>query len=140
MSLEENKALCNRGAEAINRGHFDAIDEIYAPDNAQKLKEMLTEVRRAFPDFYGMNVIQMAEGDQVLNRTVLHGTHLGEFQGLTPTGKRVTIEALSIDRVVDGKFVESWSQMDLDELFQQQLKRWSPHHLGRYLNGSTRRC
>src|SRR3712207_7641114 len=93
MSVEEDdKALCNRGVEAISRGDFDAIDEIYAPDNAQKLKEMLTEVRRAFPDFYGMNVIQIAEGDQVLNRTVLHGTHLGEFQGLTPTGKRVTVE------------------------------------------------
>jgi serine phosphatase RsbU (regulator of sigma subunit) len=123
MSLEENKALCNRGAEAINRGDFDAIDEIYAPDNAQKLKEMLIEVRQAFPDFYGMNVIQIAEGDQVLNRTVLHGTHLGEFQGLTPTGKRVTVEALSIDRVVDGKIVESWSHVDLGELFQQQLKQ-----------------
>jgi predicted ester cyclase len=45
---------------------------------------MLTEVRRAFPDFYGKNVIQIAEGDLVLNRTVLHGTHLGEFQGLIP--------------------------------------------------------
>jgi serine phosphatase RsbU (regulator of sigma subunit) len=123
MSLEENKALCNRGAEAIIRGDFDAIDEIYAPDNAQKLKEELTEARRAFPDFYGMNVIQIAEGDLVANRTILHGTHLGEFQGLTATGKRVTVEALSIDRVVDGKIVESWSQMDLGELFQQQLKQ-----------------
>jgi serine phosphatase RsbU (regulator of sigma subunit) len=123
MSLEGNKALCNRGAEAISRGDFDAIDEIYAPDNSQKLKEMLTEVRRAFPDFYGKNVIQIAEGDLVLNRTVLHGTHLGEFQGLTPTGKRVTVEALSIDRVVDGKIVASWSHMDLGELFQQQLKQ-----------------
>jgi serine phosphatase RsbU (regulator of sigma subunit) len=123
MSLEGNKALCNRGAEAISRGDFDAIDEIYAPDNAQKLKEMLTEVRRAFPDFCGMNVIQIAEGDLVVNRTVLHGTHRGEFQGLTPTGKRVTVEALSIDRVVDGKIVESWSHMDLGELFQQQLKQ-----------------
>jgi serine phosphatase RsbU (regulator of sigma subunit) len=123
MSLEGNKALCNRGAEAISRGDFDAIDEIYAPDYSQKLKEMLTEVRRAFPDFYGKNVIQIAEGDLVLNRTVLHGTHLGEFQGLTPTGKRVTVEALSIDRVVDGKIVASWSHMDLGELFQQQLKQ-----------------
>ena len=123
MSLEGNKALCNRGAEAISRGDFDAIDEIYAPDNSQKLKEVLTEVRRAFPDFYGKNVIQIAEGDLVLNRTVLHGTHLGEFQGLTPTGKRVTVEALSIDRVVDGKIVASWSHMDLGELFQQQLKQ-----------------
>jgi serine phosphatase RsbU (regulator of sigma subunit) len=123
MSLEENKALCNRGAEAISRDDFDAIDEIYAPDNAQKLKEMLTEVRRAFPDFQSMNVIQIAEGDLVVNRTVLHGTHLGEIQGLTPTGKRVTVEALSIDRVADGKIVESWSQTDLGELFQQQLKQ-----------------
>ena len=123
MSLEGNKALCNRGAEAISRGDFDAIDEIYAPDNSQKLQEMLIEVRRAFPDFYGKNVIQIAEGDLVLNRTVLHGTHLGEFQGLTPTGKRVTVEALSIDRVVDGKIVASWSHMDLGELFQQQLKQ-----------------
>jgi serine phosphatase RsbU (regulator of sigma subunit) len=123
MSLEGNKALCNRGAEAISRGDFDAIDEIYAPDNSQKLKEVLTEVRRAFPDFYGKNVIQIAEGDLVLNRTVLHGTHLGEFQGLTPTGKRVTVEALSIDRVVDGKIVASWSHMNLGELFQQQLKQ-----------------
>jgi serine phosphatase RsbU (regulator of sigma subunit) len=123
MSLEGNKALCNRGAEAISRGDFDAIDEIYAPDNSQKLKEMLIEVRRAFPDFYGKNVLQIAEGDLVLNRTVLHGTHLGEFQGLTPTGKRVTVEALSIDRVVDGKIVASWSHMDLGELFQQQLKQ-----------------
>jgi serine phosphatase RsbU (regulator of sigma subunit) len=123
MSLEENKALCNRGAEAISRGDFDAIDEIYAPDNAQKLKEMLTQARQAFPDFRGINVIQIAEGDLVANRTVLHGTHLGEFQGLAPTGMPVTVEGLSIDRVVDGKIVESWSQLDLDELFQQQLKQ-----------------
>jgi serine phosphatase RsbU (regulator of sigma subunit) len=123
MSLEEYKALCNRGAEAISRGDFDAIDEIYAPDNAQKLKEMLTQARQAFPDFRGINVIQIAEGDLVANRTVLHGTHLGEFQGLAPTGMPVTVEGLSIDRVVDGKIVESWSQLDLDELFQQQLKQ-----------------
>jgi serine phosphatase RsbU (regulator of sigma subunit) len=123
MSLEENKALCNRGAQAISTGDFDAIDEIYASHNAQKLKVMVTEARQALPDFHGMNVLQIAEGDLVANRTVLHGTHLGEFQGLTPTGKRVTIEALSIDRVVDGTIVESWSQMDLDELFLQQLKQ-----------------
>jgi hypothetical protein len=65
---------------------------MYAPDAAQKLKEMLTEARRAFPDFHGMNVIRIAESDLVANRTVLHGTHLGEFQGLIPSrleGERV---------------------------------------------------
>src|SRR5918993_5129064 len=124
MSVEEeNKALCNRGAEAISRGDFDAIDEIHAPDNAQKLKEAVAEIRQAFPDNHGTNVIQIAEGDLVANRFVYYGTHLGEFKGIAPTGKQVTFEGLSIDRVVDGKIVDSWSQIDIDELFEQQLKQ-----------------
>ena len=47
-------------------------------------------------------MIQIAEGDFVANRFVFYGTHLGEFRGLAPTGKQVTFEGLSIDRVVDG--------------------------------------
>jgi serine phosphatase RsbU (regulator of sigma subunit) len=124
MSVEEeNKVLCNRGAEAVSRGDLDAVDEIYAPDNAQKLKESIAEIRRAFPDYHGTNVIQIAEGDLVANRFVYYGTHLGEYMGLAPTGKQVTLEGLSIDRVVDGKIVESWAQFDIGELFEQQLKQ-----------------
>ena len=129
MSVEEeNKALCNRRAEAISRGDFDAIDELYASDLAQPIKQRLAEIRRAFPDYHGTNIVQIAEGDWVANRFVFHGTHLGEFEGLAPTGERVTFEGLAIDKVVDGKIVDSWADFDIYELLdrrfvQEQRKR-----------------
>jgi predicted ester cyclase len=91
---EENKALCNRAAEASSRGDLAALDEIYAPDIAQRYKEDLAEVRRGFPDYHGTNVIQIAEGDYLANRFVAYGIHLGEFMGVAPTGERVTFEGL----------------------------------------------
>src|SRR3712207_6845844 len=108
MSTEENKALSNRGAEAISTGDFDALDEIYAPELAQELKRSIAEIRQAFPDYRGTNEIQIAAGDMVANRFVFHGTHRGEFMGIAPTGREVTARGISIDMVEDGKIVESW--------------------------------
>ena len=119
MSTEENKALSNRGAEAISTGDFDALDEIYAPELAQELKRRVVEVRQSFPDYRGTNEIQIAEGDMVANRFVFHGTHRGEFMGIAPTGTEVTARGISIDRVEDGKIVESWVEANLEDLVQQ---------------------
>jgi predicted ester cyclase len=119
MSTEENKALSNRGAEAISTGDFDALDEIYAPELAQELKRSIAEIRQAFPDYRGTNEIQIAEGDMVANRFVFHGTHRGEFMGIAPTGREVTARGIAIDRVKDGKIVESWVEADLEDLVQQ---------------------
>jgi serine phosphatase RsbU (regulator of sigma subunit)/predicted ester cyclase len=120
MSVEEeNKAVTNRTLEAINRRDFDAIDESCAPDYAQELKEGLAVIVRGFPDYHGTNVTQIAEGDFVANRFVGYGTHLGEFMGLAPTGEHVTFEGVFIDRVVDGKSVESWGGLELDDLMQR---------------------
>jgi predicted ester cyclase len=120
MSVEEeSKAVTNRTLEAINRRDFDAIDESCAPDYAQELKEGIAEIVRGFPDYHGTNVIQIAEGDFVANRLVAYGTHLGEFMGLAPTGERVTFEGVFLDRVVDGKSVESWGNLDMDDLMER---------------------
>jgi len=122
MSVEEeNKALCNRRAEAISKGDFDAIDELYVPDLAQPIKHRLAEIRRAFPDYHGTNIVQIAEGDWVANRFVFHGTHLGEFEGLSPTGERVTFEGLAIDKIVEGKIVDSWADFDIYDLLDSRL-------------------
>ena len=72
----------------------------------------MTEIRRAFPDSAGTNVEQIAEGEEVANRFVFLGTHLGEFEGVNPTGRRVEFVGHSIDRVVEGKIVESWVEVD----------------------------
>jgi predicted ester cyclase len=113
MSAEENKAVSNRVAEAIGKGDLDALDELMAPELAEEFKRSVAEMRRAFPDYAGANVAQIAEGDKVANRFVALGTHLGEFMGVAPTGKRVEFVGNSIDRVVDGRIVESWVEMDL---------------------------
>jgi predicted ester cyclase len=119
MSTEENKALSNKGAEAISRGDFDALDEIYAPEVAQELKQGVAELRQAFPDYHGTNEIQIAEGDMVANRWVAHGTHRGEFMGIAPTGREVTFRGTAIDRMAGGKIVELWLEWDLEDVVRQ---------------------
>jgi predicted ester cyclase len=119
MSTEENKGLSNRVARAISEGDLDALDELMAPELAEEFKRDVTEIRRAFPDYGGTNVEQIAEGEKVANRFVFLGTHLGEFEGVAPTGKRVEFLGHSIDRVVDEKIVESWVEVDMLGVMQQ---------------------
>ncbi len=116
---EENKAISNRVAEAIGRGDLDALDELMAPELAEEFKRRVGEIRGAFPDYAGTNVAQVAEGDRVANRFVFLGTHLGEFMGVAPTGRRVEFVGNSIDRVVEGRIVESWVEVDLLGVLQQ---------------------
>jgi len=119
MSTEENKTISNRVAQAISEGDLDALDELMASELAEEFKRDLAEIRRAFPDYAGTNVEQIAEGEKVANRFVFLGTHLGEFEGVTPTGKRVEFTGNSIDRMVGGKIVESWVEVDMFGVMRQ---------------------
>jgi predicted ester cyclase len=119
MSAQENKILSNRVAQTISEGDLNALDELMAPELAEEFKRDVAELRRAFPDYAGTNVEQIAEGEKVANRFVFLGTHLGEFEGVTPTGKRIEFTGNSIDRVVDGKIVESWVEMDMLGVMRQ---------------------
>jgi predicted ester cyclase len=119
MSAQENKILSNRVAQAISEGDLGALDELMAPELADEFKRDVAEIRRAFPDYAGTNVEQIAEGEEVANRFVFLGTHLGEFEGVNPTGKRVEFVGHSIDRVVEGKIVESWVEVDMLGVMRQ---------------------
>ena len=119
MSAQEKKALSNRVAQAISEGDLEALDELMAPELADEFKRDVAEIRRAFPDYAGTNVEQIAEGEEVANRFVFLGTHLGEFEGVNPTGKRVEFVGHSIDRVVEGKIVESWVEVDMLGVMRQ---------------------
>jgi predicted ester cyclase len=61
----------------------------------------------------------IAEGDKVATRKTFHGTHRGEFMGISPTGQRVSIELIDIVRIADGKVVEHWSMGDNLGMMQQ---------------------
>ena len=61
----------------------------------------------------------MAEGDKVVSRFTVSGTHQGEIMGAAPTGKLVTHTGLQTDRISGGKIVESWTNWDALGLLQE---------------------
>ena len=73
----------------------------------------------AFPDIQTTIEDLIAEGDKVVKRYTIRGTHRGEFQGIPPTGKEVAFSSIEIDRMVDGKVSEHWFEMDLLGLMGQ---------------------
>jgi predicted ester cyclase len=74
---------------------------------------------RAFPDAHRTLEELLAEGDKVVVRRTLRGTHHGEFLGLAPTGKAIVTRGISIYRLADGQLVEHWVNYDVLGLHQQ---------------------
>jgi len=66
-----------------------------------------------------MHACIIAEEDKVVSRFTFQGTHTGEFMGIAPTGREVTVMQISIDRIADGKIVEHWGLVDQLSLLQQ---------------------
>jgi len=105
--------MVRRMVEAINAGDEDvAVDELFAPRAARRVKRLFAEFRSAFPDWREEIVELVAEGDTVAGRFRCSGTHLGEFLGEVPTGKRMEVEEVFFLRVEDGKFVDFWGLED----------------------------
>ena len=110
---KENKAMVRRLVEAINAGAEDvAVEELFAPRAARRVKRLFAEFRRAFPDWHEEIVQLVAEGDAVAGRFRCSGTHLGEFLGEAPTHKRMDVEEVFFLRTKDGKFVDFWGLED----------------------------
>ena len=116
---KRTRPVSTRVADAISTGDLNALDELMAPELAEEFKRDISELRRTFPDYHGNNEIQIAEGDMVANRFVFYGTHQGDFMGVAPTGRQVTFKGLSLDKVVDGKIVESLVEIDLEDVLGQ---------------------
>jgi len=132
MSTEDNKAASRRFyEEVINQKQLAVVDEVAGsnylshdfppglPPGREGLKIFISVFHAAFPDGH-LTIDQMiAEGDTVATRLTFHGTHTGEFQGIAPTGKRVTIPALDMARLEGGKLVEHWGGPNQMSLLQQ---------------------
>ena len=73
----------------------------------------------AFPDEQTVFDDQIAEGDKVVSRMTSTATHTGEFQGIPPTGKRITVTGIWIERIAEGKIVERWGVVDMLAVMQQ---------------------
>ena len=72
------------------------------------IKRYVTAYRIAFPNLEVDVEDQLAEGDNVVTRWTVRGTHSGEFLGLAPTGDEVAVSGIEFDRVVGGRIDEAW--------------------------------
>ena len=86
---------------------------------SEGIKRYAAEVRDAFPDVRVTVEDQVAEGEEVATRYTLVGTHRGELMGIPPTGNPVEIVGVAIDRLANGKIVESWDNYDALGMMQQ---------------------
>lgn len=76
-------------------------------------------LRAAFPDLRAEVVDQIADGGRVATRKNFHGTHRGDFLGIPPSGRPVTIRVMDIVRIHDGRIAEHWNVVDLAGLMAQ---------------------
>lgn len=128
---ERNKAQMRRVIEEVyNRGDLALVDELATADmvihaasgdivGREAVKAYVAALRGGFSDLHVTIEDQIAEGDRVVTRWTARGTHDGLFQGLAPTGRRACVTGTDVDRMVDGRAVECWMQMDELGLMQQ---------------------
>jgi predicted ester cyclase len=131
-STEANK-MANRRFydEVINQKQLAIVDEVAAanyvnhslpaglPAGRDGLKQFVGAFHTAFADGSCTIDQMIAEGNTVATRLTFQGTHTGEFQGMAPTGKRVSVPALDMAHYEGGKMVEQWGGPDQMSLRQQ---------------------
>jgi steroid delta-isomerase-like uncharacterized protein len=116
----------------FNEGDLDAIERFVAPDHRnhdptappappgpQGVRKLVEDYREAFPDLRIQTEEIFASGDLVAHRWTLTGTQRGEIMGISPTGRRVEVSGIEINRIDRGKIADSWALSDVDGMREQ---------------------
>src|SRR5215203_4407836 len=134
---EENKASFRRYLEeAWNQSNLEVVDQIFdrylshqldgsvLERGPQDVKHFVGEFRSAFPDLRLIIGEQLAEGDKVVSRGTIRGTHLREFRSMAPTGEEMEIPGMAVFRFSEeGRVVESWDSYDQLSLMRQSIEQ-----------------
>jgi steroid delta-isomerase-like uncharacterized protein len=129
---EQNKQVIRQFFEAFDRHDTERIEQLVSSTNYSfhtlgmppldwnGHKQFIIAVTNAFPDIHHDIVGLVAEGeDKVAVRFDATGTHKEEFQGIPPTGKKVSFGGMNFFTVIDGKVAEEWVIVDMLGLMQQ---------------------
>jgi steroid delta-isomerase-like uncharacterized protein len=120
--------------EVWNKGRADAIDEMLDPEviahglvdpegneirGTEQFKQFYASFRGAFPDIQVIVEDTVSEGDKIVGRCRVTGTHRGEGLGLAPTNRSVEFTGMCMMRVREGKILEAWNSFDFMTMYQQ---------------------
>jgi steroid delta-isomerase-like uncharacterized protein len=131
MSTQTNKAIAHRHIEYIwNKGRVDLYEELFAENvvhhenlqagtGVEGMKNGRIMVQQAFPDIRHTIEDEIAEGDKVVVRSTVRGTHQGELMGIPATGKQITMSVVAIYRLDSARIVEVWFFFDQLSMMQQ---------------------
>lgn len=132
MSVEQTRAIARRWMEDVwQKASPSAMDELLAPDftfnyaapgmnpDRKGYKETVNDVHAGFPDLQWTTEDMVVEGDKAAVHWKGQGTHKGQFWGIAPTGKQVTMAGISIIRVAGDKVVEDIAYMNTMEMMQE---------------------
>jgi steroid delta-isomerase-like uncharacterized protein len=132
MPAEESRTIVRRYLDVYERGNVDLLDELLSPDyvnhspatpdlptGPEGVKAVVSMFRSAMPDLVIVIEDTIAESDKVAVRYTLEGTHEGELFGVPPTGRRLSIKSITVERVSDGRIREHWRITDSLDMMQQ---------------------
>ena len=117
-SAESNKEVVRRlYHEVFGQGRLDAVDELVHPDavdlhdaqdrrGPERVKEVVSMLRGAFPDQRWEITELVGEGDRVAMYSTWTATHEGSFMGMAPTHRRASVHHMYLFRLAEGKVIE----------------------------------
>ncbi|HMQ34106.1 MAG TPA: ester cyclase [Chloroflexaceae bacterium] len=117
MSVEANKALIRQYLADFRVDSGPATLERYIAED--ELKQHIAMYNSVLPGYYLDPEDIIAEGDKVVVRAMVRGTHAGPFMHVPPTGQAVAFPLIIIYRIEGGKIVEHWMQVDMLSFMQQ---------------------
>lgn len=129
---ERHKILFDLLTELWNSGNVDLATQVYCEDSKrsdpdhpepvrgrEQIALSISEVHKGFPDFKIEIKRRISDSDEVAAEWICTGTHTGVFQGIPPTGRRVTVYGTSLSRIRDDKIAEERAYFDRLDLLQQ---------------------
>src|SRR5215216_3176137 len=130
---QENKQIVHQFFELLDQHDTERMGDLLvsntnysfhlagmpSPVDWNEHKLLLAGVINAFPDLHHDIVDMVAEGDKVAVRLNVTGTHKGEFRGIPPTGKKLSLDEMGFITIIDGKITEGWISSDTMRLKQQ---------------------
>ena len=102
--------------------HWSKANREFSSFGHDGIKKVIEETLIAFPDWFEDVVDIIAENDRVVTRYVSTGTHSGPYQGIQPTGKKITVDEISVFRLKENKVAEQWCLVDDLALLKQLQK------------------